>query len=153
MSTNVRGYSTRSGPSGSHTEQNDIGSSQEVKKGKEGEPVPKKAKSTRPLPSGPSLERLLAHANAFINKVSNFVTKPVNAKYGNKDMTPTVERPKRNVGTPSVSTEQPHPVETEDTPTHNKLARTIKCKICKESFGSIKKLNDHRAEHRVVDCV
>ena len=49
-----------------------------------GEPVPKKAKDSHPLRSGPSPERLLTHANALISKVSSFMTKPVDAKYSGK---------------------------------------------------------------------
>ena len=48
------------------------------------EPVPKKAKDSQPSQSGHSPERLLAHAKALINKVSSYVTKPVDAKYGGK---------------------------------------------------------------------
>ena len=37
--------------------------------------------------------------------------------------------------------------------THDKHAHTIWCKICIESFGSIKELNDHQwVDHGVVDC-
>ena len=72
----VRGYSLRSAK-----HQNDgtdvLGDSVN-----DDEPVPKKAKDSRPSRSGPSPERLLAHANALINKVSSYVTKPVDAKYG-----------------------------------------------------------------------
>ena len=50
----------------------------------DGEPVPKRAKDSRPSRSGPSPERLLAHANTLINKVSSFMTKPVDAKYSGK---------------------------------------------------------------------
>ena len=46
------------------------------------EPVTKKAKDTCPPHSGPSPEWLLAHANALIHKVNQFITKPVNAKFG-----------------------------------------------------------------------
>ena len=121
--------------------------------GTEGEPLPKKAKNQCPLPSGPSPERLLAHANALINKVSSFVTKPVNAKYGNKGMATTHDRPNQNVETPSAPMDPPLPVETEATTTHDKPTRTIRYKICKESFFSIKELNDHhQADHGVVDC-
>ena len=92
MIASVPGYSLRSGSSGSHMQQEDVDSMQEDSPmGNEGEPVPKKAKNPRPLPSGPSPERLLAHANALINRVSSFVTKLVNAKYGNKSMAITGE--------------------------------------------------------------
>ena len=40
------------------------------------EPKPKKSKGARPSRSGPSPERLLAHANALINKVSSFISNP-----------------------------------------------------------------------------
>ena len=150
----VCGYSLCSGSSGSHMQQEDVDSMQEdspmVNKG---EPVPKKAKNPRPLQCGPSPERLLAHANALINRVSSFVTKPVNAKYGNKGMRITGEKPNRNVEMASASTELSLPVETDDTSTHDKLTYTIRCKICKEPFGSIKELNEHhQVDHGVVDC-
>ena len=124
----------------------------------DGEPVPKKAKDSRALRSGPSPERLLAHANALINKVSSFITKPVDAKYsGKKSIVSSGEKIKRNVETSNVSTESSRPVETTDNSTsvqgtQDKPTHTIRCKICKESFGSIKELNDHHQEdHRVVD--
>ena len=46
------------------------------------------------------------------------------------------------------------PVETSSsTPVRNKPARTIQCKICIDSFGSIKELNEHhRKDHGIVDC-
>ena len=72
----------------------------------DGEPVPKKAKDSYPLRSGPSPERLLAHANTLINKVSSFITKPVDAKYaGKKTIVSSGEKIKRNVEMSSVSTE------------------------------------------------
>ena len=74
----------------------------------DGEPVHKKAKDSCPSRSGPSPERLLAHANALINKVSSFVTKPVDAKYGGKK--PRVlsgDKIKLNVETANTSTEGP----------------------------------------------
>ena len=42
------------------------------------EPKHKRAKRAHPSRSGPSPEQLLAHANALINKVSNFVSMPSN---------------------------------------------------------------------------
>ena len=37
--------------------------------------------------------------------------------------------------------------------TQDRHTHTIHCKICRESFGSIKELNDHhREDHGVVDC-
>ena len=113
------------------------------------EPVPKKAKDSHPSRSGPSPERLLAHANALINKVSSFVTKPVDAKYGGKKpIVSSGEKIKLNVEMAGVSTEASQPVETTDNSTsvqstHDKHTHTIWCKICIESFGSIKELNDH----------
>ena len=89
----VCGYSLRCGHSGSHMQQDDVNSVQEeppmiIKE----EPVPKKVKNTHPQSSSPSPERLIAHANAIINKVSSFITKPMNAKYGNKGTVTTAER-------------------------------------------------------------
>ena len=70
------------------------------------EPVPKKAKDSRPSRSGPSPERLLAHANALINKVSSYVTKPVDAKYGGKKpIVSSGDETKLNVETTDVSNE------------------------------------------------
>ena len=102
--------------------------------------------------------RLLAHANALINRVSSFVTKPVDAKYGGKKpVVSSGENIKLNVETAGVSTEASQPVKTTDnsTPvqvTHDKHTHTIWCKICIDSFGSIKELNDHHQDHGVVDC-
>ena len=122
----------------------------------DGEPVPKKAKDSHPLRSGPSPERLLAHANALINRVSSLVTKPVDAKYGGKKTIVSSDKKiKLNVETPSVSTEAPRPVETTGSVrgTQDRHTHTIQCKLCKESFGSIKELNDHHREDQgVVDC-
>ena len=42
------------------------------------EPKQKRSKGAHPSRSGSSPERLLAHANALINKVSSFVSKPSN---------------------------------------------------------------------------
>ena len=66
--------------------------------------VPKKAKDSHPSRSGPSPERLLAHANALINRVSSFMTKPVDAKYGGKKpIVSSGEKTKPNVETAGVS--------------------------------------------------
>ena len=118
------------------------------------EPKHKKAKESCPARSGPSPERLLAHATALINKVSSFVTKPVDAKHGGKKPR---DRNKLNVETASTM-EGSLPVAMFDssTPiqsTQEKSTRTIRCKICIDSFSSIKELNDHhRKDHGVVDC-
>ena len=70
------------------------------------EPVPKKAKDSRPSRSGPSPERLLAHANALINKVSSYATKPVDAKFGGKKtIVLSGNETKLNVEMPDVSNE------------------------------------------------
>ena len=70
------------------------------------EPVPKKAKDSQPSRCGPSPERLLAHANALINKVSRYVTKPVDAKYGGKKpIVSSGNETKLNVETTNVSNE------------------------------------------------
>ena len=71
-----------------------------------GELVPKKAKDSHPSRSGPSPEKLLAHANALINRVSSFMTKPVDAKYGGKKpIVSSGEKIKLNVETAGVFTE------------------------------------------------
>ena len=124
------------------------------------EPVPKKTKDTHPPHSGPSPEHLLAHANALIQKVNQFVTKPVNAKFGETtgritDQTsgPHVEtandeNPSSQVET-SASESEPLSVK----PTKPKSHRTMKCKISKGVFKSIRDLNDHhKDDHGVVGC-
>ena len=123
--TSVRGYSLRSGSSSSHTQQGAASPTSTIQDdaafASDGEPVPKKAQNQCPSTSGPSPERLLAHANALINKVSSFVTKLVNAKYSNKGVATT----QRNVKTSSVDTDLPRPVGTEVTTTYDKPAHTI----------------------------
>ena len=65
--TSVRGYNLHSSrPDEGDTDDNDD------------EPKPKRSKGIRPSRSDPSPERLLAHANALINKVSSFVTEQSN---------------------------------------------------------------------------
>ena len=110
------------------------------------EPKQKKPKGAHPSRSGPSPERLLAHANALINKVSSFVSKPSNE--------PSDDGIVSNVEASSQINDQILPVEmSNSTPVCNKPARTIWCKICIDSFGSIKELNEHhRKDHRIVDC-
>ena len=67
--------------------------------------VPKKAKDSHPSQSGPSPERLLAHANTLINKVSSFMTKPVDAKYGGKKpIVSSGDKTKLNVEMANLST-------------------------------------------------
>ena len=139
--TSVHGYSLHSRHSGSHTHQGEESATdtqqEDIVFTNDGEPEPKKARNQCRSASGPSLERLLAHANTLINKVSSFVTEQVNAKHGKKTT------PQRNVETSSVITDLPQPVGTEPTSTHDKPARMIRCKICIDSFGSIKELNNH----------
>ena len=86
------------------------------------------------------------------------MTKPVDAKHGSKN--PKVlftNKNKPNVETANQSSEGPLPVETSDSSTPvrntlNKPAHTIWCKICIDSFSSIKELNEHhRKDHGVVD--
>ena len=110
------------------------------------EPKQKRSKGARPSRSGPSPERLLAHANALINKVSSFVLKPSNE--------PSNDGTVSNVETSSQTNDQMLPVEmSSSTPVCNKLAHTIRCKICIDSFCSIKELNEHhRKDHGIVDC-
>ena len=82
------------------------------------EPKQKKPKGAHPSRSGPSPERLLAHANALINKVSSFVSKPSNE--------PSNDGTVSNVETSSQINDQMLPVETSNsTPVCNKPARTI----------------------------
>ena len=121
--TSVCGYSLHSRHSGSHMHHGEESATdtqqEDIVFTNDSEPEPKKARNQHPSASGPSLERLLAHANALINKVSSFVTKPVNAKHSKKTT------PQRNMETPSVITDLPQPVGTESTSTHDKPARTI----------------------------
>ena len=87
------------------------------------EPKQKRSKGAHPSRSGPSPERLLAHANALINKVSSFVSKPSNE--------PSNDGTFSNVETSSQTNDQMLPVETSSsTPICNKPACTIWCKIC-----------------------
>ena len=110
------------------------------------EPKQKRSKGARPNRSGPSPERLLAHANALINKVSSFVYKPSNEPFNDGTVS--------NVETSSQTNDQVLPVETSSSnPVRNKPARTIRCKICIDSFSSIKELNEHhRKDHGIVYC-
>ena len=65
--TSVHGYNLRSSqPYEEDTDDNDD------------EPKQKRSKGALPSRSGPSPEWLLAHANALLNKVSSFVSKPSN---------------------------------------------------------------------------
>ena len=95
------------------------------------EPKQKRSKGAHPSSSGPSPERLLAHANALINKVSSFVSKPSNELSNDETVS--------NVETSRQTNDQMLPVEmSNSTPVRNKPAHTIWCKICLDSFGSIK---------------
>ena len=123
------------------------------------EPVAKKAKDRCPPRSGPSPERLLAHANALISKVNHFITKPVNAKFGATTGKITDQTPHQHVETshevPSsqVETSESESDHSKEKPVKPKSHRSVKCKICKGVFGSIKDLNNHhRDDHGVVDC-
>ena len=87
------------------------------------------------------------------------MTKPVDAKYGGKKpIVSSVDKSNLNVEMTDVSNKATRPVETTANPksvhgNQDKQACTIRCKICIESFGSIKELNDHhRADHGIVDC-
>ena len=87
------------------------------------------------------------------------MTKPVDAKYGGKKpIVSSVDKSNLNVEMTDVSNKATQPVETTANPksvhgNQDKQACTIRCKICIESFGSIKELNDHhRADHGIVDC-
>ena len=133
--TSVRRYNLRSSqPYEEDTDDNDD------------EPKQKRTKGACPSRSGLSPERLLAHANALINKVSSFVSKPSNE--------PSNDRTASNVETSSQTNDQMLPVEmSSSTPVCNKPACTIRCKICIDSFCSSKELNEHhRKDHGIVDC-
>ena len=119
----------------------------------------KKAKDTHPPRSGPSPERLLACANALINKVSQFITKPVNAKFGITPTKTTEQASHQHVETsdenPSsqVKTSESEAEQSKQNASKPKSRRSVWCKICKGVFGSIKDLKDHhREDHGVVDC-
>ena len=96
----IRGYSLRSA-------KHQIGGTDESGDSlNNDEPKHKKAKDSQPSQSGPSPERLLAHANTLINKVSSYVTKPVDAKYGGKKpMVSSVDKSDLNVEMTGVSNE------------------------------------------------
>ena len=110
------------------------------------EPKHKRSKRAHPGRSGPSPERLLAHANALINKVSNFVSKPSNE--------PLNDRTGSNLEASSQTDDKTLPVKTSNsTLVRSKSARTIQCKICIDSFCTIKELNEHhKKDHRIVEC-
>ena len=110
------------------------------------EPKHKITKRARPSRIGPSPERLLAHANALINKVSSFVSKPSNEQSN--------DRLGSNLETSSQTNDQALPVETSNnTPVRRKPIRTVRCKICTDSFCSIKELHEHhRKDHGIVEC-
>ena len=111
-------------------------------------PKPKKSKGAHPGRSGPSPERLLAHANALINKVSSFVSNPP-TEASNDNTVSNVETASQK-NSPCLPVEMPR---SNSACKSLKSARTIRCKICIYSFGSIKELNEHhRKDHRIVDC-
>ena len=117
--TSVRGYNLCSSrPYEEDTDNNDD------------EPEHKRSKRACPSRSGPSPERLLAHANALINKVSSFVSKPSNK--------PSNDGTVSNLETSSRTNDQMLPVEmSHSTPVRSKPAHTIWCKICIDLFCSI----------------
>ena len=77
------------------------------------------------------------------------MTKPVDAKYGGKKpIVSSGDETKLNVEMTDVSSEASQPVETTVNlksvcGNQDKHVHTIRCKICIESFGSIKELNNH----------
>ena len=105
--TSVRGYNLPSSrPYEEDTDDNDD------------EPKHKISKRAHPSRSGQSPERLLAHANALINKVSSFVSKPSNERSN--------DRTGSNLETSSQTNDQMLPVETSNnTPVRRKPAITI----------------------------
>ena len=117
--------------------------------------MPKKPKDSYPSRSGPSPERLLAHANALIQKVNKYVTKPVNAKFGwIKDQVPS---PQVETGDEETQASQVETTESESelpiSKPKSKSHRSIKCKICKGAFKSVSALNEHhKDDHGVVGC-
>ena len=133
--TSVRGYNLRS--SRSYEENTD---------NIDNEPKHKRFKRAHPSKSGPSPEQLLAHANALINKVSNFVSKPSNE--------PLNARTGSNSEASSRTDDKMLPVEmSNSTLVRSKSAHTIRCKICIDSFYTIKELNEHhKKDHRIVEC-
>ena len=110
------------------------------------EPKRKRSKRAHPSRSGPSPEWLLAHANALINKVSNFVSKPSNE--------PLNDRTGSNLEASSRTDDKMLPVEmSNSTSVHSKSAHNIQCKICIDSFCTIKELNEHhKKDHGIVEC-
>ena len=128
---NVCGYSLHSGNINSHKQHEDVSIKKENSLcGTEIEPPPKKTKDSCPPQSDPSPERLLAHANVLINKVSSFVTKLTNVKYGKQGIVLTGEKSKRHVESLDVSKDSSLPVETTTTlttehTTPDKPLRTI----------------------------
>ena len=121
--------------------------------------VPKKSKDSHPPRSGPSPECLLAHANALIRKVNQYVTKPENAKFGETTRRITDQATSPYVETSNDETPASQ-VETKENESELPIAkpkskshRTVKCKICKGAFNSVRDLNDHhKDDHGVVGC-
>ena len=149
--TKVRGYGLRSAEQHSATR-----IKEEVS---HDEPTPKRLRNSHPPQSSPSPERLLAHVNALINKVSEFVTKPVDAKHNITSTELPEGKTKQQVETADESLSSPvETSESEAEPTRQCVTKikqrcTVRCKICNRGFGSIKDLNDHhREDHWVIDC-
>ena len=119
--------------------------------------MPKKPKDSYPSRSGPSPERLLAHANALIQKVNKYVTKPVNAKFGVNTGWIKDHAPSPHVETGDEET-QASQVETTENESELPIGKpkskshcTVKCKICKGAFKSVSALNEHhKDDHGVV---
>ena len=109
------------------------------------EPQPKKSKGARPSRSGPSPERLLAHANALINKVSSFISNPPTEASNDNTVSNVETAIQKN--SPSLPVEMP---KRNSARKSSKSACIIRCKICIYSFGSIKELNEHhRKDHGI----
>ena len=111
-------------------------------------------------------DKLIDQAKALINTAKTFVTKPVKRKHGSKSFSPSSTgrtQPKANAldslqeqtvcnlatlhvgtdGTMTPSTEMPTPAK----------RRKISCKLCFNTFSSVKELNTHhRKDHGIVQC-
>ena len=110
-------------------------------------------------------DKLIDQAKALINTAKTFVTKPVKRKHGSKSgpSPPSISKTKpkdnvldvlqeqtvRNLTTLHVGTDRSMKPSTEVPP----KSRKIRCKLCVNTFSSVKALNTHHhKDHGIVQC-
>ena len=118
-------------------------------------------------PDTTATDQLIDQAKALINTAKTFVTKPVKRKHGSKSGSSSVStsktKPKvnaldvlqeqtvKNLTTLHVGTDGSMKPNT-DVPPPSKC-RNIRCKLCENTFSSVKELNiHHHKEHGIVNC-